>query len=173
MNGVSFTIVLGFAIALMSCSNGQLPIGAKMEVVPANKSFYLGAFDSKSTLICSNNSDAVYQDVPVNISITDAQGSPLGGVDVGIYAEFSGNSFSGPEVLQVFADRNGNGVIDQKTELVSGRESEIFKTRTNRYDGTAMVFVRMNLSCPYSGELYIFSDAGSRQIKFEVTYSVD
>jgi len=127
--------------------------------------------DPAIPVFCFIDPDTLYQDIPVLISVSDAQGTPMGRAEVGVYADFSGNTFSGPEVLQVYADLNGNGVVDEDTELVSGNESGVYKTKTDQYDGTAMVIVRMNLTCPYLGELYVYAGSATAQVEFEVLYS--
>jgi len=156
---------------LAACSNtDQLPPDASVSVSPTTKTITLKAADPNQPTGCFVSPDTLYQDVPVQITVTNGQGSPLGDIEVGVLADFSGNTFSGPDVLQVFADFNGNGVVDVETELVSGPESGIYKTDTDEFHGTAMVIVRMNLTCPYNGELYVFAGANSATVDFEVQH---
>jgi len=164
------TAMLALSGILASCSTGQVPAGAKVTATPSKKSITMTVADPSIPVFCFIDEETLYQDVPVQISVTNDSNIPMGDVEVGVYADYSGNTFSGPEVLQVYADSNGNGVVDADTELVSGSESGVYKTKTDTYNGTAMVIVRMNLTCPYVGELYIFAGSSSTQVLFEVMH---
>ncbi len=155
---------------LAACNTDQFPPDAVLQVSPQTKTITLTATDPSADMGCFVSPDTLYQDIPVNVSVTNEEGSPLGDVEVGMYMEYSGNTFSGPQVLQLYADRNGNGVVDGEPELVSGSEDGVYKTKTDKYHGTTMVFVRMNLTCPYKGQLYVFAGTNSATVDFEVQH---
>lgn len=166
--GIALSCV--FCSFLVACENtDQLPNNAQVSVSPNEKNITMSANPDLQT-VCIVSEDTLYQDIPILISVTNDQGVPLGDIDVGVYADYTGNTFSGPEVLQVFADHNGNGVVDGLTELVSGSESGVYTTSTDKYHGTATVFVRMNLTCPYRGQLVVFAGPNSATVDFEVQY---
>jgi len=173
MNTIYSALIVASSLMLSSCSTDQLPVGTSIVVMPSEKSFNMGRADPDTPLYCVPEPDAPYQDVPVQISVVDAHGTPMGDVELLIYTDFSANSFSGPDVLRLYADSNDNGVIDEKVELVNGHDSGVYKTKTDLYHGTAMVLVRMNLSCPYLGELHVFSGSTSNVVEFEVKYSTE
>ena len=79
--------------------------------------------------VCVYSSE-FYQDVPIRLVLTDSLGRALGDAPVTVYVDYAGNTFSGPQALQLFSDTNGNGVVDTPDELVSGVGDEAFRSRT-------------------------------------------
>ena len=118
-----------------------------------------------------------YNDHTIAISVLDPNGSPLGNVDFRVVVDLSGNTYffepappepPGLPVLQLYEDRNGNGVVDDPEELVSSNTSSAFKTTTDQYTGTKMVLLRVNLSCTYRGNLHVFAGAAYGSVNVEV-----
>jgi len=77
-----------------------------------------------------------------------------------IHLDLAANTFSGFPVLELYDDRNNNGVIDAPEELVSDNVDEGFETKTDSDKGDKFVIVRVNLSCPYRGTLGAFIEGG-------------
>ncbi len=107
-----------------------------------------------------------FQDVPINLSVVNASNQVIGDSRISVYLDFAGNSFSGLEVLQLFSDSNGNGVIDPTDELITGIGDDAVTIRTSRFGGNALLLLRVSLSCSFSGSLYAFTGpvAGIGQI---------
>jgi len=161
-------------VYLSACNSGQLPVGASVKLSPSEHKVATVVNNPNEPPVCLTDENGSYQDLPILISVTDTSGTPMGNAEVLLYSDYSGNTFTGPDVIQIFADTNGNGVVDADTELVSGIDSDAYKTITDQYNGTAMVFVRMNLTCPYSGSLKAFVGSSVAQAQLEVflTYAV-
>ena len=161
---------LGALILLSACSEtDQFPVDTQVTIFPQEKSFVIGAPEDEALAFCYMT-DGIYQDVPLLISVSNGEGSPLGDVEVGVYSDFAGNTFNGANVLQLYHDRNGNGVVDGVSELVNGDGSGVFKTKTHRYNGTAQLLLRMNLTCPYQGEVYAFVGPTGQSMAATVEY---
>lgn len=99
-----------------------------------------------------------YNDSLISIKVINQQGSVLGKVRLTISLDLAGNTYSGTEVLALYEDKNANGIIDDPQEKVSSNMAPIFITETNEYTGDKQLFVRVNLSCPYRGNLNVFTN---------------
>ena len=86
-----------------------------------------------------------------------------------VYAEFAGNTFTGLTALALYADNNGNGLVDAPDELVSGVEDGIFRAKTGRETGSIRLLLRINLSCAFRARVYAFSGPVSGVMEINVT----
>ena len=102
--------------------------------------------------------DNNFVDIPVVITLVDAQQSPIGDAEVSVYLDFAENTFTGVPVLGLFRDLNGNGVIDDDAEFISGIDDPIAKVRTQDFSGDSTLLLRVNLSCAFRGEMFAFVD---------------
>lgn len=161
-------VFLVVCVQLSACDSDQLPIGTQINLSPNQHRVELINAHAGDTPTCVTGDNAVFQDIPLLISVTGNSGVPIGGAKVLIYADYAGNTFSGPSALQLFADKNGNGVVDADSELVSGINSDAYETKTHQYHGSAMVFVRMNVTCPYRGSIKAIAGSNVNQAQFEV-----
>lgn len=128
---------------------------SRLTITPASSSFDIVEFrDSTGNCVYSPE---IYQDVPVSLVLTDDLNRSLGNALVTVYVDYTGNTFSGPQTLQLYVDSNGNRVIDTVDELVSGVGDEAFTTRSAIENGTISLLLRINLSCGYRGSLYAFA----------------
>jgi hypothetical protein len=158
-----------FAVFLVGCGDGG---GGGGDPVPPNSTVQIN--QPEITWEIGEPADPCvvdpnyYHDHTIAISVLDPDNSPLGGVDLRIVADLSGNTFSGTTVLQLYDDRNANGVVDDPRELVSSNTMPAFRTETDRYTGTKNVLLRVNLSCPYRGSLHVFAGAAYNHINVEV-----
>ena len=75
-----------------------------------------------------------------------------------VSVDLSGNTFSGVPALALYDDKNGNGVADDPSELVTDSTDELYDTNTDSVTGHKYLILRVNLSCAYRGVLYAFSD---------------
>ena len=99
----------------------------------------------------------ITQDVPVNLSVVNSSDQVIGDSRISVYMDFTGNTSSFSETLQLFSDNNGNGVIDPTDDLITGAGDDAVVVRTDQYNGNALLLLRVNLSCAYRGSLYAFS----------------
>lgn len=158
---------------LASCqSSDQLPAGASLQINPTSRSYTI-TVPEDFEVSCYTGPGMLYEDVPLLISLANDSGVPLGGVEVNVYSDYAGNTFSGADVLQLFEDLNGNGVIDGDSELVSGIEDGVYETKTSRSNGTAFLMLRMNLTCPYKGTIFAFAGQYSASMDANVLYETE
>lgn len=158
--------MLAGSLLLMACDTGQLPPGASLSVTPAARRFEITALaDSRGAC---HYDPASYQDIPVLVALRDAQGSPLTRAGLLVHADYADNVFTGLDVLNLYDDSNGNGVIDGASELVTGKDAPPFTTYTGRYTGERHFWLRVNLSCPYTGEVRVIAGPLTGQLRIEV-----
>ncbi len=162
----SFLVVL--ILMMTACGGGgnPLPIGSEVVISPREKTWDITpAKDENGDCIWS---DDFYQDEPILISVKDAQGSPIGKIDLSVSLDLSGNTFSGVPALKLYEDRNSNGVPDDPDELVTSNTDPLFTTETKRYTGEKVLILRMNLSCQYKGQLFVSAGSFQGFADFEV-----
>lgn len=169
MKYLNKVFLLAACSMLWSCNSDQLPNDTRVSVSPSGKNIRISS-TFEEDMFCFIE-DGLYQDVPLLISVTDGQSAPLGDVEVGVYADYAANSFNGAEVIQLYSDANGNGVIDGPEELVTSVSSGIYKAKTDKYNGTTMLMLRMYLTCPYDGEVFVYAGSASASMSVGVTYS--
>ena len=149
----SIPIVLVLALALGGCDSDQLPNEAALAISPSeNTTTVTATATDEDSGICRIDPD-YYLDVPFVIALRDGQGTPIGDAELNVHASYSANFFSGYPIMALYEDRNGNGVVDAETELVSGAEDGIARVKTSRYGGEHVILLRKNLSCAYRGYL--------------------
>jgi len=169
MPSVHLVRIVTFAglASLVACSSGQLPSGATLAIEPSARSFEIvERLDEEGRC---RFVDGQHTDLPLLFALRDAQGSPIGDADVSVYADFAANTFAGFPALALYEDRNGNGVVDAETELVSGRADAAVRIDTDRFGGNGTLLLRVNLSCPYKGEVFAFAGGVSAAADIEVT----
>jgi len=150
---LSFVLV---TILLTGCNSAQqLPTNSRVVVEPGNREIVITELrdDNDNCIWFEGN----YLDTPVSIRVVNGDDSPIGESDLAIYVDWSGNTFPGVQALKLYDDTNGNGVVDDPEELVSGNGDAIFTTKTSKYNGDKTVLLRMNLSCEFEGNLYALS----------------
>lgn len=136
----------------------QLPIGAELTISPQTRSITVA---DRSDLNGNCFVDPqIYLDTPLVFSLFDGNGSPIGGADITVYVDYSGNTFpsTSTPVLALYDDKrgNGNGIIDD-VELVSATEDDIAVVTTDDTGGNRTLLLRINASCPYRGEIFAFT----------------
>lgn len=159
------TLVLGLAV-LGACSSDQLPDGATLAISPADWTWEIGErLDDDGR--CRIDPER-HVDLPMLLTLRDAQGSPIGDAEISVYATLAGNTYAGFPVLALYDDRDGNGVVSGDEELLSVAGDPVAVVHTDRYGGDRALLLRMNLSCRYRGSVIAFSDAASVIGSFEV-----
>jgi hypothetical protein len=152
---------------VMACDQtGQLPNGAEVRISPSGHSIDITQVTNTQGSCLFD--PTLYIDTPLLLSVHDDQGSPIGEAEVSVNIEFAGNSFLGPPVLSLYDDLNSNGVVDAETEYVSGREDDAYTGKTAKFSGEKLMLLRINLSCPYKGNIYVRSQFASNSINVEV-----
>ncbi|PID61867.1 MAG: hypothetical protein CSB44_05150 [Gammaproteobacteria bacterium] len=156
-------------LLLAGCSESeQLPSGATLSMSPETRNIEI---DERLNAegICIYNPDYTV-DMPVVATLRDGSNNPIGGADVRVYLDWAENTFGARRhPLELYRDRNGNGVIDEETEYVSGADDDIAVFRTSEYGGSVSFLVRINLSCTYRGQVFAYSDFASAMTSIEIT----
>lgn len=156
-------------ISLAGCTTEQLPVGAELQLAPESISINIEErLDENGRCLIDPQR---YVDKAVVLALTDAQGSPIGGAEVKVYADWSGNTFPGFPVLGLYDDRGGNnnGVVDPETELVSGADDSVATVRTDRFGGDRVLMLRVNLSCTYAGVVFAYVDGVTASLQVDIT----
>lgn len=161
------TTVLAATMLIVGCDSGQQPADTALTLTPSNRSFEIVQQVNERNQ-CLFNLD-FYQDVPLLFSLASGQGTPIGEADIGVYVDFSANTYSGLPVLQLYEDNNSNGVVDDESELVTGIGNPAFIMRTEQYSGEHLMLLRVNLSCPYRGQVFAYSGSASATMLVEVS----
>ncbi len=160
-----FTLIA--SVTLFGCdSSGQLPSDAEVRISPESHSIDIVQVTNSNGGCAFNPND--YVDTPLLISVHDGDGMPIGEADVSVTIDYSGNTFLGPPVLALYEDLNSNGVVDAETELVSGRDDNGYIGETRKYSGDKHMFLRINLSCSYMGNVHIRSQFAYKQMNVAV-----
>lgn len=152
--GVGLLSLLSMTLA--GCGGGggddQLPPGATIMLEPAEITWNIDPAGSP----CFINPN-LYQDRLFSIRVLNSAGSPIGETPITVTLDLSGNTFGGYPVLELYEDRNGNGVVDGPSERVSDSNDPLFRSSTARYTGERYLILRTNLSCPYRGSLNVYA----------------
>ncbi len=163
-------VVLGLLAVwvLSGCvQSGQLDINGQLKISPDVKSITIvETKDSSNRCIYDAG---YYLDMPVVISMVDSLGYAQGDTPVSVYVDYSENTFSGPPTLSLYADSNGNGVIDDPDELVSGFDHDIFQGTTSRYNAELYLLLRINLSCAFTGQVTAISGPMTGALSIDLT----
>lgn len=163
----SVVLLLGMLMGCGGADENPVPVNATVLVSPNAIEWQIPPVPTGQT--CSDVFDpSYYNDHTIAVSVMNANNSPLGDIDLRIIADLAGNTYSGIEVVKVYDDFNGNGVVDDPAELVSSNASPAFTTKTSR-NGTKVILVRVNLSCPYRANLNVYAGAAFGSINIEVT----
>ena len=166
-NGSSWTAAF-LAIFISACSSDpQLAPDSTIRITPGSQNFEITELlDDQGNCIFI---PGFFQDLPISLAVINSSNQVVGNANVTVFTDFSGNTFSGPEFLQLFSDSNGNGVVDSPDELVSGVDDDAFSIRTDRFSGTANLLLRVNLSCEFRGNVYAFSGVAAGISEIGVT----
>lgn len=159
------TLAVWLLVGLVGCgaSENPVPTDATVQINPSSIPWEIS--DRPSPCLVD---PSIYNDHTIAISVMDSNNSPLGNVDIRITADLTGNTFSGIDVIRVYDDLNGNGVVDDPAELVSSITSPAFTTKTSNV-GTKLILVRVNLSCPYRGNLNVYAGSAFGSTNIEVS----
>ena len=161
------TFLLVIALASVSgCkkSSEQLPPNSTVVVNPSEISWEIASNGG----VC-NYDPSIYQDHTVSIMVVNESGNYIPDAPLMVSLDLSGNTFSGVPVLALYEDKNGNGVADSPSELVTDSGDEAYDTRTDLKTGHKYLILRVNLSCSYRGVLYVFSDGYMGTVSVAVT----
>lgn len=165
--------ILGLSAAVLmvaGCNDSEpLPPGSKVAIAPTEKQWEVipnMRTDPEGNEFCLVESGN-YQDELVVITLKDGDDRPIGGTDLTVSLNLSGNTYSGQSVVELYEDRNGDYIPDEG-ELVSGAGDRILVTRTGKYDGAKNLIVRMTLSCPYKAQMMVTAGGYTATSTFEV-----
>ncbi len=155
-----------FVLVISGCANDAVPTNATLRITPeSHATTVTEQRDSNERCLFQVSN---YVDIPVLLQLTTADGSPIGDVDIDVYADFAANTYSGYPVLSLYDDLNGNGVVDAPAELVSGPDDDIARVKTGTWTGARALLLRVNLSCAFRGEVFAFTGGVSGRASIEV-----
>lgn len=111
----------------------------------------------------------LWVDERVLITVKNKDDVPLGDIRVAISADLTAAYTSGvQESLQLYKDANNNQIVDAPDILVSGNGSPAYVTHTDEYTGAVSVLLRVNLSCPFRGNVIVTAGPLYGSASFEV-----
>jgi len=153
---------------LGACDGGdQLPSQATLSISPAARTYTIVEYrDTQDRCRFDANR---FVDVPIVMSLRDGDGASLGGVTVNVYVDFAANTFGPFSPLALYEDRNGNGIVDADTELVSAEGDDIARVELDALHGSRALLLRANLSCAYRSELFAYVDGVTASASVEVS----
>lgn len=162
--------VFASLLILAGCSNDSIPVNASLTITP----------DTHTTRMTERQNAAGqclfdaghYVDIPILLQLTTVDGSPIGDAELNVYVDFAENTYSGLATLELYDDRNSNGVVDAQTEYISGFDDDIARVRTEQWSGSRMLLLRINLSCAFRGEIFAYTDGISGRADIEVVADV-
>lgn len=155
------------SVLLTSCDSQQLPPNAQLSLSPASRT--VEVVTGSGTNTCWR-ADYPYLDVPMIVSLTDAQLSPIGGIAIQVYADWTAYTTPFVDVVSLLYDFNGDGAVDPDTEAVSGNESGVFEWKTAQYSGSVEFTARFNLTCAYRGEIVVVAGGFHAVSTFNVVH---
>lgn len=140
-----------FVFGVSACSSSIIPTDARLTLTPSTHT--INIVETINTSDQCEYFEDNYQDIPLTITLSTDNGSPIGDEWVSVYTDFSANTYSGRSVLSLYEDHNSNGVVDGASELISGQDDDIARVRTGKHTGTKLLLIRINLSCAFRGEV--------------------
>lgn len=154
------------ALLLSACSDNLVPASASLSITPKTHTTTIveQQDDSGRCLFYPGN----HVDIPLVMQLTTNDGSPIGDAVLNVYADFAANTYSGLPVLSLYDDMNGNGVVDEESELLSGEDDAIARVKTGRWTGSRSLLLRVNLSCAFRGEVFAFAGGVTDRAGIEV-----
>lgn len=162
----SFYSIVVAAMMAASCSNDVVPVNARLLITPESHSTNIIEQHDVDDNCLHDASNHV--DLPIVLQLTTENGSPIGDTSISVYIDFAANTFSGTAVLSLFDDLNGNGVVDEDTELISAADDSIARVKTDKWTGTRSLLLRVNLSCAFRGEVFAFTGGATGRAVVEV-----
>ena len=154
------------ASALIGCANDAVPTSAVLSVTPDTYEYSITERQNDAGQCLYDTSR--YVDIPILMQLNTVDGSPIGDVELNVYADFAANTYSGIAVLGLYDDLNSNGVIDPDTEFVSAVNDDIVRVRTGKWTGSRSLLLRINLSCAFRGSVFIFTGGISARAAIQV-----
>jgi len=133
----------------------QLPNGATLSISPQERTLNVSSqIDPNGNCLIDPENTI---DWPIVLQLSDSAGSPIGDSTISVYTEFGENTFSGFPVMELYDDVNGNrnGLVDED-ELISGADDDIARVDTSEFGGHRELLLRVNISCPFRGEVFAF-----------------
>ncbi len=159
-------LVVGLVALLIASCGGpggedSLPIGANVDISPAGKTWVLTAANPPPCLVTGPFTISNH-----TVSVKNSDGQALLGVPVSLSMDLTAANFTGPTLLELFIDFNGNG-SPEASELVSSNYGS-YNIDTSQKNGTVKIIVRMNQSCRYGGALTVLAGTVSGSAQFEI-----
>ncbi|MFK8078023.1 MAG: hypothetical protein AB8B84_15660 [Granulosicoccus sp.] len=166
VNGIRIWAVALLGVGVSACTNSIVPNDATLMLTPSTHT--IDIVEMRNATGQCEFFEANHLDVPLNIALSTNNGSPIGDEWVSIYTDFSENTYSGRPVLTLYEDINGNGVVDVDSELISGLDDDIARVRTDKFTGTKLLLLRINLSCAFRGEVRALAGPANGAASFAV-----
>lgn len=154
-------------IFLSGCGQSdQLPVGASLRAFPQQVSWQIAPSTS------CNIDEGRFNDSLITVSLLDDESNGLLDVPVDLSLDLSETTGNGASVLTLFFDNNSDGIYTDD-EIVSVAGGPVFSAKTDSDNGVIQLLVRVNLSCPYRGQLFAFAGSAATSVQFEVSAEND
>ena len=157
---VTSTLLIG------GCTNDRVPVNASLTITPGTHTTRITEQQNAAGQCLFDAGHHV--DIPILLQLNTAEGSPIGDAELKVYVDFAENTYSGLTTLELYDDLNSNGVVDAQLEYISGFNDDIARVRTNKWSGSRMLLLRINLSCAFRGEVFAYTDGISGRADIEV-----
>ncbi len=164
----------GLLFVLAGCKYEDVPPGAELRFDPPVVEWTVKpnyTVDSDDDGVNDRNCviiEGYYNDSYVLATMTDSVGRPLLDFDVRLHLDLTENTFTGYPVLKLYEDKNSNGVVDGEQEFVSALGDDGWTKKTD-VNGGVHLLVRVNMSCPFSGNLSGFGGlTANKSMNFSV-----
>jgi hypothetical protein len=153
--------LLGFSACGPGGNEDPVPPGASITINPQDIEWEISGSDPSCP-------DTSFNDHTFTIVVQDSNGVPLGDVDLIVRADLAANT-SPFDVIRLYDDVNGNGVVDHPQELVSSNTGTAFFTKTDKFTGARTLLARVILSCEYQGNITVHAGSAFGSTNIAVT----
>lgn len=159
-------LLLPVMMCISACSERLVPLDAVLRLTPeTHEAAIVPERDDYGR--CQLYADQ-YMDIPLQMQLSTADGTPIGDTTLLVHADYTAQRYSGYPLVQLYDDRNGNGVVDEQSELVSGADHDAVTVKTDRWSGSRGLLIRINLSCAFKSNVRVIAGGVSAQASIEV-----
>lgn len=162
------TAVISLPVLLLSaCESGQLSVGMTLTLNPSSQHYTITEEQNEHG-VCIYY-EQYTTDLPVQVDVQASDGSYVGGAEVRVYADYASNLYTGRNVMEIYVDKNNNGVVDPEDEIISAEGDGSYRVETGEYTGSTLFFVRLNLSCSWRGSVRAYAGDGYASMEISVS----
>jgi len=152
--------------SLSACVDQQLPLNSDLSIFPDQKHIEIDPTTTLTDGVC-HSINSTFQDIPIQVFLSDGFGSPLGGVAVKVFLDWPNHDNQG-NFVRLMYDFNGDGVVDPISEIVANTDQgQVWVTES--FSGTVSLILRVNTSCTHRGELIAMVGGLYKSSMFEIS----